>query len=420
MKLLKSKDKYHILKNKNFLIYISGFLVSGIGSTLCNFSSSLFILHITDSAMWMSVYLSYTTILYLILTPIMGVICDRLEKKKILYICDFIFGISDLILGLMILYGINGKFLLISIFINSTINNIVLALYQPASQSIIPLILNDEELNKGYSYISTVSNFISILGTIFASVLYSLFGYSIILIINGCSFILSAIAEIFLDIREVFKENYESNLISDFKIGYSYMKKKKELIELVKYAVLANFFLSGIISIVLPYMINSDLQLKPIIIAIMQVSFSIGGILIAIKISNKENIKIKIVMQKGFFKIVIFVFIMYLNYILLKNNLNTNSIFIIIESIIILWFGIVITNMQIPINISYISHIEPEYYARVLAIRTMLSSISVPIASLVYGYCLDLYGVGTTFILSLIGMILCFIYVKRSKYIDLL
>lgn len=76
--------------------------------------------------------------------------------------------------------------------------------------------------------------------------------------------------------------------------------------------------------------------------------------------------------------------------------------------------------MQIPINISYISHIEREYYARVLSIRIMLSSISVPIATLLYGYLLDLHGLSTTFILSLIGVILCFIYVKRNNYIDLL
>ena len=407
-------------KNRNFLLYISGFLVSGIGGAFCSFSSSLFILDITKSAMWMSIYLAYTTLVYLLLTPIMGVVCDRLEKKKILYICDFVFGITDLLLGIAILYGISGKALFIAIFINSTINNIVLALYQPASQSIIPLILSEEELTKGFSYISIVSNFISILGTIFASIIYSIFGYAFVLVINGCSFIFSAIAELFIKIKEVVKVDGESNLLNDFKSGFSYIRKKKELIELLKYSVIANFFLSGIISIILPYMINNDLKFEPIFLAIIQAAFSCGGILIAMNMANKGEINIKTTMQSAFFKMSIFIFAMYLNYILIRYNYNSKVVFVIIEAAIVLGFGIVLVKMQIPINTSYVSHVESKYYARVMSIRTMLSSISAPIASLVYGYILDSRGVAISLILSLTGMVFCYIYVKRSKYIDLL
>ncbi len=58
----------NLLKSKNFSLFYFGCLVSLVGSVLCNFATSLFILDISGSAFAMSLYLAYTTILGLFLT----------------------------------------------------------------------------------------------------------------------------------------------------------------------------------------------------------------------------------------------------------------------------------------------------------------------------------------------------------------
>ena len=84
------KLKSKILKNKNFRLFYGGSVISQIGSLFVQFATVLFILDITGKATYMSIYLALSSLLFIVLQPILGAVTDRLNKVKVLYTIDYI------------------------------------------------------------------------------------------------------------------------------------------------------------------------------------------------------------------------------------------------------------------------------------------------------------------------------------------
>ncbi|MBQ2070641.1 MAG: hypothetical protein II467_06915, partial [Bacilli bacterium] len=85
--------KRNVFTNKNFTLTFLGALVSNVAALFYSFAVSFHILKITDNnALLQGLYLAAGGITYCIVTLFGGVISDRFNKAKIMYICDYIKG----------------------------------------------------------------------------------------------------------------------------------------------------------------------------------------------------------------------------------------------------------------------------------------------------------------------------------------
>ncbi|HKM30493.1 MAG TPA: MFS transporter, partial [Bacilli bacterium] len=83
----------NVLRNKNYLLLFIGTLVSNIGATFYSFAISLYILSVTNNnAAIQGFYLGLCGIIFLVFTPLGGVIADRKNKAKIVYLTDYLRG----------------------------------------------------------------------------------------------------------------------------------------------------------------------------------------------------------------------------------------------------------------------------------------------------------------------------------------
>lgn len=416
------KLQIKIFKNKNFRLFYSGSVISTIGSLFVQFATGLFILDLTGKAIYMSIYLALSSLLFIVLQPILGAVTDRLNKVKVLYTIDYIFGISDIVLAIVLFLTNNTSVILLAMLINASINASMAAMYQPTYNSMLPLIVEDEELSPAYSLMSTLGNLQNIIGILLASVIYMVFGYKLLLIINGISFIVAAIMEMFIKIEHESKsfEGGLKKLLSDVKEGYTYMVSKKELINMAKVAVMMNFFLVGVFVITLPYMINTELNLLPYVLATFNVSMSVGGIAMAIYISKKEINKAGDKIVKGFFIGVLCFVLITFNYYLFNSEISTLLVFIICMSLTLFVFGASGSYIQIPLNISYAKRIDKEMLGRVMAFRSTLSSLASPLAMLIFGLLVDNTGVLLTLIIGCFGILGATLFAYTNKYIKML
>lgn len=412
-----------ILKNKNFRLFYGGSVISQIGSLFVQFATGLFILDITGKATYMSIYLAVSSLLFIVLQPILGAVTDRLNKVKVLYTIDYIFGLSDIALAIVLfLTKGNTSIMLVAILINGAINASMAAMYQPTYNSMLPLIVSEEELTPGYSLMSTLGNVQNIIGVLLASIIYMKIGYEYLLIINGITFVVAAIMEMFIKIEYEQKplQGGLKKLISDVKEGYTYMVNKKELINMAKVAVMMNFFLVGVFAITLPYMINTDLKLPPTVLATFNVSLSIGGIAMAIYISKKEIDKAGDKIVKGFFIGIICFILITINYYLFDIEISNLLIFITGMVITLLVFGASGSYIQIPLNISYAKRVDKEMLGRVMAFRSTLSSLASPLAMLIFGLLVDNTGTLLTLIIGCFGIIGATLFAYTNKHIKVL
>lgn len=132
----------------------------------------------------------------LLLSPVGGIIADRVNKRNVMVFLDFFTAalvgfyalsylrmelVPLLVVVLMLLYGIQGA-------------------YQPAVQASLPVLLHSDHLMAGNAVINGVNSLAGILGPVLGGLMYGLYGLEPILYLSVLCFLISAIMEIFIHI----------------------------------------------------------------------------------------------------------------------------------------------------------------------------------------------------------------------------
>ena len=86
----------NVFGSRNFRLVFFGALVSELGAGLYSFAVSFYILEISgNNAFLQGLYLALCGAMLLLFTPIGGVLGDRFNKAKIMFLCDYIKGASS-------------------------------------------------------------------------------------------------------------------------------------------------------------------------------------------------------------------------------------------------------------------------------------------------------------------------------------
>lgn len=164
-----------IWKNKNFLLLWTGNGVSSLTMQVFKLGLPLIIYQMTTSVLAMSMMRAIEIIPTIIFGMLIGVLVDRTNRKKFMFlsitiqflaIClIFILSLFD-VLNLWVLYFL-GFFLYTSSYAFSNVYH-----------TILPLIVNKEQLTSANSNITLVSTIINIIGPSFAGLILAYFDYT--------------------------------------------------------------------------------------------------------------------------------------------------------------------------------------------------------------------------------------------------
>jgi MFS family permease len=295
-KMSKSTGGLHLLiKNRNFLLLFFGRLVSSVGS-------AIFIIAILWSAAAeiggvgaVSTVLSTIAVTNIIFSPFAGVWADRWKKKNILVITDLISG------GILILLGIffGTYFYQIWVLIITIFGlQICGTLFGPALLSLIPIMVNDDELSQANAMISMTDRLSQLIGMAIGGVIVSLVGIKWAILIDGLTFIFSAVSEMFIKAEEKGrkKEEAEKNglIFSDIKEGFKVIWTDVQLKGLITLETLDDFF-GTTIFVFLPVLASEILKVGPGEYGIMQTMLGAGSFITAFVLSSIKEIKMKYV-----------------------------------------------------------------------------------------------------------------------------
>lgn len=244
------------LFSKDFTLVVIGQIISLFGNAAIRFALPLYLLNQTGSSVLYGTVTACAFIPTILLSPIGGLIADRVNKRNIMVVLDFttaaiILGFSfllermDLIVllavTLMLLYGIAGA-------------------YQPSVQASIPVLVEQEHFMEANSIINTISSFANLIGPVLGGVLYSTYGLRPLLRVCMACFLLSAVMEIFIRIpfEKQEKEGNIWNIIkADFSESIRFIRKERPAVGKGLIVVCGiNLFLSAMIIVGLPYIIT--------------------------------------------------------------------------------------------------------------------------------------------------------------------
>ncbi len=249
------------LFSKDFTLVVIGQIISLFGNAAVRFALPLYLLNLTGSSALYGAVMACAFIPSILLSPVGGIVADRVNKRNIMVTLDFFTAAVILIFSLCM----DGGNLAVPVTVTMMILYGIAGAYQPSVQASIPALVGQEHFMAANSVINTVSSFSSLTGPVIGGILYSAYGIKPVLKVCIVCFVLSAVMEIFIHIpfqRQEAGGSIWRTVKTDFGESIRFIRKEKPVIGRVLLAVCGiNLFLSAMIIVALPYLITEVLDL---------------------------------------------------------------------------------------------------------------------------------------------------------------
>ena len=428
------KTKKNVFSNKNFTLGFLGALVSNVGSLFYSFAVSFYILKITDNnALIQGLYLAVGGIVFCVVTLFGGVISDRFNKAKIMYICDYLKGtviILFTILLMTVITSVNAK--VAALFVVTIIGNAIAGIFTPASNAILPQIVEEDMYQQAESYYSILNSFQSIVGIILAGVLYTLVPINILFLIVGACYVLSGISEMFIKYESDYEKRDEKltmkAALSDIKEGFKYVVSMKAILSLTLCVLFINFFFAPIFNNFAPYFIATDIansnymfkeHLEPEMWeSFFSVAIGIGSLVMGIIMSGAEQKeKYSKTIRWGMVAISLVISIMPLAYILFANNVININISLVAIIVVLLVVGMLLVLINVSATTASLKIVDKDKLGKVTSVASIGSQGLIPLAMFLGGIALTYIGSAGLLIVCASGLIITALVLFFNKSI---
>ena len=399
----------NVFRNKNFTLTFLGALVSNVAALFYAFAVSFYILKITNNnALIQGLYLATGGITFCIVTLFGGVVADRFDKAKIMYICDYLKG--GIIIGFtfLLMFVIKStEWQVASLFIATVLLNAIAGIFTPASSALLPQIVEENQFQQAQSYFSILNSFQSIVGIILAGVLYTLIPINVLFFIVGGCYILSAISEMFIKYTSEYEKRNEKLTIkavfSDIKDGFKYLSSIKALLVMMVCILFINFFFSPIFENFPPYFIATDISGTDYLFhdvmapemwsSFFSVAVGLGSLIMGVVFSNlKQAEKCNRVVRWSMIGVSFLVILMAFFYALFINSVIDINALLITILVILFLIGVSIILINVPSTTAMMKIVDKDKYGKLSSVLNIGSQGLIPLSVFLGGLALTYIG----------------------------
>ena len=166
-------------KESNIKLLLLGRAVSLFGSTIYLIVLPLYILNTTKNLKTTGIFFASINLPTIIISPLIGTLIEKFNKKNIILICDFL---TSMLYFILFLYFKNFSSLTF-LFLISFLVNIISKFFEIASKVLFSEINTAETLEKYNGLQSFIENTIMIIGPVIGTYLFATFDFNLVLII---------------------------------------------------------------------------------------------------------------------------------------------------------------------------------------------------------------------------------------------
>lgn len=402
-----------LLKNKKYMLYWSATAFSMAASNVVQFVLSLYVLDITGSAVAFSSMVSIIIIPRLLFSPIGGYIGDRFQRIKSMIVINSFTALVILIYALfasrVAMHSLLPLYLLVIML------EIFEVLYNGAAAGVVKRLVGTELLSQASAFATLDDGIVGLCAPIMAGFIYHFVG------VGGgfwLTFILMAISIILkMNIRLMENEDMKmsrddvargvmGSFISSLKIIFNHAVIWKMM---VLFPII-NFFLASLFSITNIYALRNILKVHPAEIGFFEAAVSIvstGVPVLLIGVIKKLNPIKYFALILG----VMFLSLVTASVILLYMSQRKLHVRFVMNVILMLTCILVITVITINIMNSVVFQvIVPDtFIGRFYSVMRMISTVSIPISQVFYGFLSDYTPLYFSYLVSAAGIFICFI-----------
>ena len=420
----------NVFTNRNYRLVFFGALVSELGAILYSFAVSFYILEIScNNAFLQGVYLAVCGAVLLLATPIGGVLGDRFNKAHIMFICDYAKGGLILLATLMMLLFRENTAHIVILFAAGILGSVVSGIFSPSAGSLLPHIVDEDQLQQGNSYFSIKGSLQSILGVVLAGVLYAALDIRTLFLIVGLSYVASGVSEMF--IRYEHKRPEErltlKVALSDMGEGLRYVRSQKAILALMGAIVFINFFFNPVVNNFMPFFVKTDVAgaesylfdrvLTPELwLSAVEVFFGISSLVCAAILSARklaEKVGFKIAVRIAVMAGIMAVFTVGY-WMLVAKGVSLNAFLLLLCGVCIAT-GFVLVLVNIPLNTLLMRVVDRDKLSKVSSIISIASQGLVPISSVLAGAVLQYLGSTVLLVICCVGFAAASVMLLLSK-----
>lgn len=370
---------------KNALLFIVSNIVNRFGDSVDLIAFMWLTYEVTNSVILTGVVAAFNGLPSIILGLFSGVITDRLSKKRLIIIGDLCRGgLVSIIVILFYTNMLNIYILCVATILISTFE----ILSTPARRSILPFIVDKEDLRRINSKNSAGKTISQILGLSMAGIIINHFGLAVAVMVDAITFFLSAllIGGIRIIGEEVVCRNEKGTFISELKEGLVAFKNEKIVLKTTIMATVVNLFIGGFSVMTLGYcssVIKNNSQGQSIINALNVV----GILLVSLAFSYiKKQISLEKIINTGFVG---------LGISLILFGICNYSIG---AYIIAVMYGMATGCITVS-SVTILQHNIPlQHMGKVMALVSLINESSVPLGNILASFMIEHVGVSNTFL----------------------
>ena len=272
------------LLNRNFFLLWQGQFVSLIGSQAFLLAMMYWTMEGTGSASLMGILMTLSMLPGVILGPVAGAVADRYSRKIIIVVADILSGLGVLtVSALFFLLPESTNVLIAALFAVALLNGVVQAFFRPAIMAAVPDLVPKDRVTAANSMNQFSFRFSQILGQGAGGVLYAILGAPVLFLVDGLTFLFSAISESFIQIPQKIADSLKegsapSQFKSDVIAGLQYVWRRKGMRNFLFMIGAVHFFAMPYI-VLMPFYVEINLGRGADWYGFLMAAFSGGSVL---------------------------------------------------------------------------------------------------------------------------------------------
>lgn len=231
---------FRALKYRNFRLFFPGLAISQIGIWMQNVAVAWLVYDMTKSPLTMGTILCFNAVPLFIVTPFAGVLVDKFNKQKFLFIIQLAFALQAL---LMTLVSCSGIIQIWNIIVLGVFLNTIAAVDAPLRQAtFIYLVDDDNDLGNAISLNASYFNIARLLGPALVGLIIACIDVKACFLIN----FLCLMPSVFLVSRMHIKEKkyaalQKATIFEGLKEGLCYVFKNYQINILLRFKFVFSF-----------------------------------------------------------------------------------------------------------------------------------------------------------------------------------
>lgn len=272
------------LWNKNFILLLQASAVSTIGDLMYSVAIGYWVYEQTGSNSLMGIMSSISMFVTMFLSPFSGSVVDKINRKWVIVLGDILQGVFMLTIGIL---AYAGKLSVPGVLIAAFLGALGGVFYAPAANTALIDIIPRDEIVRGQSLFSGISSTINMVGTAFSGVMVAFFGVPLIIILNGCSNLYSALSEMFISIPKTVQEGEKVSIrgtLNDTKTAVKDIFSDSRLKLFVPCLLVLNLLASGPFTLILPFTIEKGFPVEQygLLMSVWTLASLVGVLLLGI------------------------------------------------------------------------------------------------------------------------------------------